>query len=247
MAGHVEFRHHADAACPRIGDHLAQLVLGVELAFGCDAGQPGKLFAFGAKTLIVAEMPVKDIELGGRHAIERAFDRGYRLKVAAHIEHEAAPAETRHIADGHGGQHAGALLHGSELQEGLEPVHSAQTGGRGQRGSLGSHAQLIALVFVDRLHRLTGPGDIDEQRGMRGSWMIDGGAQYFAAAGAAEPDQSPSDRGLEPGVMGLAVVVGECRGAASGGGDRKSPFTACDRAGQWHHSKRHLGRRRCLR
>ncbi len=168
MAGHVEFRHHADAAGPRISDHLAQLILGVVFALGCNLGQLGKFLAFGAEALIVAQMPVKDIELGGGHAIERAFHRAHRFKMAAHIEHEAAPAETRHIADGHGGQHAGAVLRGGELQEGLEPVHSAQVIGCGQRGSLGSHAQLIALVFVDRLHRLTRPRDLDQSEAFVG-------------------------------------------------------------------------------
>ena len=136
VAGHIELRHHADAARPRIGDHFAQLILGVELALGRDLGQLGKFFAFGAEALIVTEMPVKDIELRGGHAVERAFDRAHRFKMAAHIEHEAAPAETRHIVDGHGRQHAGAVLHGGKLQEGFEPVHRAQVSGRGQRGSL---------------------------------------------------------------------------------------------------------------
>ncbi len=39
--------------------------------------------------------------------------------------------------------------------------------------------------------------------------MIDGGAQHFSAAGAAKPDQAPSNGSLEPRIMGLSIVVSE--------------------------------------
>ncbi len=153
MAGHVKLGNHPDAACPRIGDHFAQLILGVVFALGCDLGQLGKFLAFGAESLIVAEMPVKDIEFRGGHAIERSFHRAHRLKMAAHIEHEAAPAKTRHIVDGHGGQHASTVLHGRQLQKGLKSVHRSQVGGRSQRGSLARNAG----VDSSRLRRWSAP------------------------------------------------------------------------------------------
>jgi hypothetical protein len=44
-------------------------------------------------------MPVKDIQFGGGHTVQRALHRTHRFEMAAHIEHEAAPAETGHIVD----------------------------------------------------------------------------------------------------------------------------------------------------
>ena len=72
--------------------------------------------------------------------------------------------------------------------------------------------------------------------------MIDGGAQDFSAASAAEPDQGPSDSGFEPRIMRLPVVVGEGGRATPGRSYCKCSFAAGDRAGQRHERKGSLGR-----
>ena len=114
MAGHVEFRHHTDSPCPRIGHHLAQLILGCRTRLRTQLRSAGGHLV-GPEVLIVAQMPVKHIELGRGHAIELVFDiLGWELpKMTAHIQHEAPPAETRHVADGLARLQAGASLHGS--------------------------------------------------------------------------------------------------------------------------------------
>jgi hypothetical protein len=133
-------------------------------------------------------MPVKDVKLGGGHAVEGAFHDRYGFKVAAYIEHETAPAKAWDIVDIYGRQHAGSVLRGSELQEGFQPVHCAQVVGCGQGDLFGGHAELVAFVFVNGLQGRTRRGDVDEKRGMVGSWMIDCRAQDFSAASSAEAD-----------------------------------------------------------
>ena len=53
MAGHVEFRHHADAAIVRVGNQVTDLFLRVVHPVGAITGQLGKNLAFRAESLIV--------------------------------------------------------------------------------------------------------------------------------------------------------------------------------------------------
>ncbi len=94
VARHVELRHHADAARAGIRHHFAHLLLRVELTRRCDLRQARKLLALRAKALVVAQVPVKDVQLGDGHSIERPLDHRDRLEVAADIDHESAPAES---------------------------------------------------------------------------------------------------------------------------------------------------------
>ena len=48
--------------------------------------------------------------------------------------------------------------------------------GRSERDPVTRNTKLIAFVFIDRLHRLPRPGDIDEQRRMSGTGMVEGEA-----------------------------------------------------------------------
>ncbi len=61
MAGHVEFRNHADAAVARVGDHVADLVLRVVVAVRALLLQLWIALAFNAEALVVREMPVEDV------------------------------------------------------------------------------------------------------------------------------------------------------------------------------------------
>jgi hypothetical protein len=97
---HVKLRHHADAALSRVSDNLASLILGIEQTIGTQLMELRKLFALDPKTLVLSQMPVKHIELDGRHAIEVPLQNLHRLIMAAYVDQQAAPSEARLISDG---------------------------------------------------------------------------------------------------------------------------------------------------
>src|ERR1700758_3121516 len=73
VAGYIELRHHANTALARIGNNLAHLLLSIELAIRADSRELRIDLAFGAETLVVAQVPVEDIQLNHRHADQRRF------------------------------------------------------------------------------------------------------------------------------------------------------------------------------
>ena len=95
VAGHVEFRHDADAARAGVGDHVAHFFLGVELAVRAQFGEFGEALALGAEALIVAEVPVEDVEFDERHAVDVSLHDVDGFEVAGDIDHESAPLEAR--------------------------------------------------------------------------------------------------------------------------------------------------------
>src|SRR5260370_21349535 len=80
-----------------IGNNLADLVLRVEETIGSQCLEPGKFSALDAETLILCQVPVKDVQLYCRHRIEITFEDFQRLVVAADIDEQASPLETRLI------------------------------------------------------------------------------------------------------------------------------------------------------
>ena len=125
VAGNIELRHHANAARPRIRHHLAHLLLGIELAVRAETGQLRIDLAFRAEALVVAQVPVKDIQLHHRHAVQRALDLLHRLEVAAHIDHQAAPLEARRVLNTHCGNGRRVLFQLHQLQQRLHAMKRA--------------------------------------------------------------------------------------------------------------------------
>jgi len=68
---------------------------------------------------------VKDVELGNDHRVERPFNDADRLEVAAHVDHEPAPAEARGVVDIDFRHTAPAVTDRDQLQERLHAVHGA--------------------------------------------------------------------------------------------------------------------------
>ena len=132
MAGHVEFRHHADAAVGRVGHDVADLVLRIEQRIAAELLQPRIDAAFHAEALVVRQMPVEHVELDHRHAIERALDDVHRLEVAGDVEQQAAPAEARRVPDLGSLDVPAASVAGLQLQECLQPANRPDHGRCGQ-------------------------------------------------------------------------------------------------------------------
>src|SRR5262252_4632395 len=101
MPGHVKLRNHTNAAIARVGDYVADLVLGVVLAIGGELLKLGKPLALHAEAVVVRQMPVQDVELDRFHAIKIAFDDLNRHEVAGDVHEQAAPWKTRTVFDHH--------------------------------------------------------------------------------------------------------------------------------------------------
>ena len=63
-----------------------------------------------AEALVIAQVPVEDVQLHRRHAVQRALDLAHRLEVAAHVDHQPAPAEARRVLNAHRGNRRGIVL-----------------------------------------------------------------------------------------------------------------------------------------
>ena len=125
VCGHIDFRHNHDKSLGSIGHDFTDLLLRVKagcvglslqpfafpavqlciLAFRADLREQRIFFDFNAPTRIVRQMPVKKVELVHSHKIKIALHIVHAPKVAAGIQHHAAPTEARRIFDfdtGHG-------------------------------------------------------------------------------------------------------------------------------------------------
>ena len=71
-------------------------------------------------------MPVEDVQLHGGHAVEVAPQNIEWDKVAAHVDHQPAPGETRLILNGRG-RYGKAIGAGRDhLQYGLQSVENTE-------------------------------------------------------------------------------------------------------------------------
>ena len=104
VAGNVELGHDANPAIVRVGDQVANFCLRVELSVGALARELGKYFAFGAKTLVVGEMPVQHVHLYRSHCVEIALEYIEWNEVAADVDQRAAPGKAGLIFDRYGGR-----------------------------------------------------------------------------------------------------------------------------------------------
>src|SRR5215469_196637 len=99
-------------------------------------------------------MQVQDVQLNGRHGINIPLDDVERDEMAADVDHQAAPGETRLVFDVDGGRHKTVRRRLHELKEGLEPVKYAERVWGGKRRARGRNIEGIAFVFSQFLDRL---------------------------------------------------------------------------------------------
>jgi len=92
---HIEFRHHADAAISGVSNQVANLVLRVVEGVGTQFVELWIFPALHAKTLILREVPVKNVHLHGFHAVDVPANDIERNEMACGIDHQTAPRKTR--------------------------------------------------------------------------------------------------------------------------------------------------------
>ncbi|MNV36201.1 hypothetical protein D3C71_1276700 [compost metagenome] len=86
MTRHVDFRHHANTTRGGVAHHVAHLFWGVEQPVAGELRQFRVALRGKPPALIVRQMPVQDVELRRRHAIDLAFDVLQRDEMARRIE-----------------------------------------------------------------------------------------------------------------------------------------------------------------
>ena len=101
-------------------------------------------------------MPVKNVQLHGRHSVEVSLDDLDGLEMTAHVDHETAPTEPRPILDRGRRKDvaAGCSLH--ELQKRLEPAHRTDDRRRRERRTLVRDVERVRFVLRERRDRGAG-------------------------------------------------------------------------------------------
>ncbi len=156
MAGDVDFGHDADMPRGRIGHDVAYLLLRIEAAVAgvpltrpgvgqlalsatpaADFRQLGIRLDLDAEAVVVAKVPVEQVEFVHRHEVDEPLDELRAEEVPRIVQHEPPPAEARLIDDLAAGDFpldatlhgAGKDLHRQKLLQRLDAVEHA--GGRG--------------------------------------------------------------------------------------------------------------------
>src|ERR1700745_2871641 len=126
MAGRVELCNNADAAIMRIRDEVTDLRLCIVVDFRSHARQFGKHLALDAKPLIVGKVPVQNVHLHRRHAIEIALEHIERNEMPTNIDQQATPGKTRLILDRDGGCGKSTRSDRHQLQKSLQAMKSTK-------------------------------------------------------------------------------------------------------------------------
>ena len=142
VARDIDFRHHRHIALSGIIDDFFHLFLGVEGvkralrvfarkepfdfagAKAAFSREFGVAFQFQAPSLVVGEVPVKDIQLVECHPIDKLFDIFHREKVAHHIEVHTTEMESGMVFNGAEGQ--ARHIAGSRGQQLNERTHAIE-------------------------------------------------------------------------------------------------------------------------
>ena len=82
VAGHIEFRDHANASIARVLDQVADFILRVVQAVGTHLMKLRKFLAFNAEALIFREVPVEDVHLHGFESVDVSSQHIERHKMA---------------------------------------------------------------------------------------------------------------------------------------------------------------------
>ena len=164
VAGHIELRHHADAAIMRVGNEVANLSLRIKHAIGSRLGELGKLLALDAESLVIGKMPVQHVHFYRSHAVNVALKHVERDEVAADVDQQAAPGKARLVLDGDRGgrESSGSDLH--ELKKRLQPAHGAQRGRRRELRSGIGNGQFVRFILPKFLHGFAAVVRMDLQR-----------------------------------------------------------------------------------
>jgi hypothetical protein len=150
VAGDVELGDDANAAIAGEGDHLANLLLCVEVAVGTELLKLGIELALDAESLVVRQVPVEDVELDGGHRFEVSLDDVDGHPMAGDVDHETSPREARVVLDVDHGNREPLAGGSDQLREG---GHAAQHsgGGRGFEASAGgTDIERVRLVLPKR-------------------------------------------------------------------------------------------------
>src|SRR5262249_28824755 len=86
VAGHVKLGHDPNPSVSGVIDHVSNLLLAVEQAIRAHLLELGKPFALNTESLILAEVPVQNIQLHRRHAVDVSLDHLNRLKMPATVD-----------------------------------------------------------------------------------------------------------------------------------------------------------------
>ena len=168
MAGHVDFGHDRHVMRGGISDDSADVRLAVIAAIArrlarrwicagrarflptaTDFGEARIAIDLDPPALIVAQMPMKGVELGHRHPVDQLLDIGDRLEVSNRIQHHPAPAERRLVGDGDG-RDAAILARCDQLPQRFRAVIKPGVARGGNRGASGRYHQPIGLRALHR-------------------------------------------------------------------------------------------------
>src|SRR5215472_5614367 len=125
MAGHVELRHDPNPSRCRISNDFTRLILGVKEPVRSHPVQVRKFFALDAKSLVLSQVPVKDVELDRRHAVQIPLEYFHGLVVTGHINQKTAPLKARLILNLYRRQIETISICADELEKGFQPPQRA--------------------------------------------------------------------------------------------------------------------------
>ncbi len=148
MARQFDLGNDGDVAGLRVREHLADLVLRVEVrtvldvvefllglvaavvarrfrAHGSVADELGVLLDFDAPALVLGEVPVEHVQLVLGHQVDDLENDVLAEEMAAVVDHHAAPAVARRVLDVHGGDARHVDIDVGQLLERFEGVERA--------------------------------------------------------------------------------------------------------------------------
>jgi hypothetical protein len=140
-------------------------------------------------------MPVEDVELDHRHAVQRPLDHLDRLEVPAHIQQQPPPPEPRRILDMHRRDEPALPVPLEQLQQRLEAPQCAHGGGRPEQRPSGIDIEGVRLVLLEARHGRPRSTGGDQQR--RGRAVASDGARQCHAAAALQPLEHSDGRRFE--------------------------------------------------
>src|SRR3546814_675551 len=131
MSRHIDLGHNGHETCFCITNHFPDLFLRIiaavpgqfsrlrRLAFPpkpCTRHPPGahgsqfwQALDLDAPSLVISQVPVKNIHFEFRELVDVLFDKWYRKEVPADVQHQSPPLKTREIGDANTGNFPGGF------------------------------------------------------------------------------------------------------------------------------------------
>ena len=126
-----------------------------------------KFSAFDAETLVFRKMPVEDIHLDGFHAVEVALEDVERNEMAADVDHESAPCETRLVLNGDGRSGETVRRYFDELEKCLQSAEHAERICGVELCAGRSDFERVGFVLAEFLNFFAGVVGVNHQRRLR--------------------------------------------------------------------------------